>query len=55
MHGVLHVGSVILIRACRPVVKAADDASNFDDYSSLKPMKEIRELSAAEQLQFADF
>ena len=47
---VSHVMSV-----CRPVVKAADDASNFDDYSALKPMQEMHELSASEQLRFADF
>lgn len=41
--------------ACRPVVKGTDDASNFDDYSSVKPMQEMRTLSAADQLQFADF
>lgn len=50
------MGSLHLhLMLCRPVVKAADDASNFDDYSALKPMQEMHELSASDQLQFADF
>ena len=40
---------------CRPVVKAVDDASNFDDYSCLPPMHHDRTLSAAEKQLFADF
>jgi hypothetical protein len=41
--------------ACRPVVKAADDRSNFDDYSSLGPLKHDFELSMNEQAMFVGF
>jgi len=37
------------------VVKALDDASNFDDYTSLPPMHHDKALSAAEKQLFADF
>jgi len=36
-------------------VKALDDASNFDDYTSLPPMRHDKALSAAEKQLFADF
>ena len=39
----------------RPVVKGADDASNFDDYTLLPPMQHAKALSAAEKQLFADF
>lgn len=39
----------------RPVVKGVDDASNFDDYTSLPPMRHEKTLSAAEKQLFADF
>ncbi|KAL3154500.1 hypothetical protein ABBQ32_013962 [Trebouxia sp. C0010 RCD-2024] len=39
----------------KPVVKAADDASNFDDYTSLPPMRHDKMLSAVEKQLFADF
>jgi hypothetical protein len=37
------------------VISAPDDRSNFDDYSSLGPMKHQFELSANEQAMFAAF
>ena len=37
------------------MVKAVDDASNFDDYTSLAPMRHDKTLSAAEKQLFADF
>ena len=40
---------------CRPVIKRADDCSNFDDYSSLGPMKHDFELSSNEQATFSGF
>jgi hypothetical protein len=40
---------------CRPVVNCADDRSNFDDYSSLGPMKHDFELSNNEQAMFTGF
>lgn len=40
---------------CRPVVKASDDATNFDDYTNLPPMHHDKVLSAAEKQLFADF
>ena len=39
----------------RPVVKSADDCSNFDDYSTLGPLKHDFELSMNEQAMFAGF
>ncbi|DBB07731.1 TPA: hypothetical protein ACH3X3_009153 [Trebouxia sp. C0006] len=39
----------------KPLVKALDDASNFDDYVSLPPMRHDKALSAAEKQLFADF
>ena len=39
----------------RPVIKRADDCSNFDDYSSLGPMKHDFELSSNEQALFSGF
>ncbi|CAL8467133.1 g6669 [Coccomyxa elongata] len=39
----------------RPVVKAADDRSNFDDYSSLGALKHDFELSMNEQAMFVGF
>ena len=43
------------LHARRPVVKTADDRSNFDDYGSLGPMKHDFELSMNEQAMFAGF
>lgn len=40
---------------CRPSVKAADDTSNFDDYSSLPPIAHDHVLSKTEQAMFAGF
>ena len=39
----------------RPVVTGVDDASNFDDYTSLPPMRHEKTLSAAEKQLFVDF
>ncbi len=39
----------------RPVVRGADDTSNFDDYSHVEPLKTGCELSPAEQALFAGF
>eukprot|EP00898_Chlorokybus_atmophyticus_P005851 jgi/Chlat1/6267/Chrsp44S09051 len=39
----------------KPTVKAADDTSNFDDYSELGPMSHEYELTSAAQELFSDF
>ena len=55
MHWDICTGLLKTSAACRPVVKRADDCSNFDDYSSLAPMKHDFELSNNEQAMFAGF
>ena len=39
----------------RPEVSSADDASNFEDYSELGPMRHEFKLSSAEQALFVGF
>lgn len=55
MHLDICTGLLTASAACRPVVKRADDCSNFDDYSTLAPMKHDFELSNNEQAMFAGF
>ena len=55
MHLHICTGLLKASAACRPVVKRADDCSNFDDYSTLAPMKHDIELSNNEQAMFAGF
>ena len=50
-----HADALQVCHACRPVVKAADDRSNFDDYGNLGPMRHEFELSMNEQAMFAGF
>ena len=49
------LGNMNAYNACRPTVKGADDHSNFDDYSTLPPLKHEFELSQSEQLMFSGF
>lgn len=51
MSCMLGVSRSCLLCARRPVVKAVDDTSNFEEYN-LGPMKHLFQLSEAEQAMF---
>ena len=49
----IRILSVVLPR--RPLVKGADDSTNFEDYSELEPVKHAFALSSSEQALFSGF